>query len=242
MLQSLRMNAFHPFTFTHAAMLLLIALLTWLLVSTGRRQRADSPIRLELTLAVANLLFWISAHGWWQLPPRFDPATTLPLQLCHLTSVIASLVLLTRRHDLRAVLYFWGIGLCTQALLTPSLTDPPASIWFWAFWFQHGFIMAVVVYDLAVRRFRPTWRDYGLACAVSAAYAAAVLPLNLLLGANYGFVGNTRPDNPSIVDLLGPWPERLLIIVPLVAIVLALLMLPWEIARHLRTAPRQAGS
>jgi uncharacterized membrane protein YwaF len=59
-----------------------------------------------------------------------------------------------------------------------------------------------------------------------------VLPLNVLLGANYGFVGNSRPDNPSIVDLLGPWPGRLIIIVLLVAAVLALLMLPWEIARR----------
>lgn len=231
------MDVFRPFSFTHAAMLSGIALLIWLLVIIGRRQRADAPTRLELTLAIANLALWIGAHGWWQLPPRFDPAATLPLQMCHLTSVIASLVLLTRRHILRVALYFWGFGLCTQALLTPSLTDPPASVWFWAFWLQHGFIMAVAVYDLTVCRFRPAWRDYGLACAASAAYVAVVLPIDLLLDANYGFVGNTKPDNPSIVDLLGPWPERLVIIVLLVAAVLALLMLPWEIAKRLRKAP-----
>jgi hypothetical integral membrane protein (TIGR02206 family) len=215
-------------------MLCSIAVLIWLLVIAGRRQRATTPTRLELTLAITNLAFWLIAHGWWQLPPRFDPATTLPLQMCHLTSVIASLVLLTRRHFLRILLYFWGFGLCTQALLTPSLADPPATVWFWAFWFQHGFIMAVAVYDVAVCGFRPAWRDYALACAASAAYVALVLPLNVLLGANYGFVGNTRPDNPSIVDLLGPWPGRLFIIVLLVAAVLALLMLPWEIARRRR--------
>jgi hypothetical integral membrane protein (TIGR02206 family) len=226
------MDVFRPFTFTHAVMLCSIAVLIWLLVIAGRRQRAAAPTRFELTLAITNLAFWIIAHGWWQLPPRFDPATTLPLQMCHLTSVIASLVLLTRRHFLRILLYFWGFGLCTQALLTPSLADSPATVWFWAFWFQHGFIMAVAVYDVAVYGFRPVWRDFSLACAASAGYVVLVLPLNVLLGANYGFVGNSRPDNPSIVDLLGPWPGRLIIIVLLVAAVLALLMLPWEIARH----------
>ena len=54
-----------------------------------------------------------------------------------------------------------------------------------------------------------------------------VLPIDIVLGANHGFVGQSKPLHPSIVDLLGPWPERLLIIVPLAALAMALVMLPW---------------
>lgn len=223
------MDAFRPFSFTHAAALLAIAAVIWLLVVIGRRQRDDTaPTPFEKFLAIANLVFWFAAHGYWNTPPQFDPAKTLPLHLCHLVSLGSSFVLLTRRRWLRALLYFWGIGLGTQALITPGLTDPPTTIWFWAFWFQHGFIQAAAVYDLAVLRYRPVWRDYGFACAAALVWVAVVLPVNLLLGANYGFVGDFKPETPSIVDLLGPWPGRLVFIAALVAAVMAALMLPWR--------------
>ncbi len=229
------MEAFRPFTLTHGCTLLCIATIIALCVFYGRTQcNTSAPTRFERTLAYANVAVWIIAHGWWQLPPRFDPATTLPLQMCHLTSLIASAVLLTRHNALRAILYFWGFGLCTQAMITPSLIDPPTTPVFWAFWFLHGFVMMSAIYDLTVNAFRPAWRDYRIACAASVTYVAAVLPVDLLLGANYGFVGPSKPLNPSIVDLLGPWPERLLIIVPLAAAVMALMMLPWVLAAKLK--------
>jgi uncharacterized membrane protein YwaF len=74
----------------------------------------------------------------------------------------------------------------------------------------------------------------------SAAYVAVVLPIDLMLGANYGFVGQSKPLNPSIVDLLGPWPERLLIIVPLAALAMLLVLLPWLLARRMAGAASPA--
>ena len=237
------METFRPFTLLHGYALLCIAAVIGLAVVRGYRQRnAQTPTALERTLAYINIAVWLIAHGWWQMPARFDPAITLPLQMCHITSLIASAVLLTR-HDTRhrplhAILYFWAFALCTQAMITPSLIESPTSPVFWSFWFLHGFVMMVAVYDLAVYGFRPSWRDYGIACAASAAYVTVVLPIDMVLGANYGFLGKSKPLNPSIVDVLGPWPERLLIIVPLAAAVMALLMLPWALASKLRQQPR----
>ncbi len=228
------MDAFRPFTVAHACALLCIAAVITLAVAAGRRlPNQPAPNTFERTLAFINIAVWIAAHGWWQLPERFDPVTTLPLQMCHLTSLIASAVLLTRNDTLRAILYFWAFALCTQALITPSLIDPPTSLVFWSFWFLHGFVMMTAIYDIAVNGFRPGWRDYRTACIAAAAYVALVLPINLALGANYGFVGISKPLNPSIVDLLGPWPDRLLIIVPLAALAMLLALLPWLAARAL---------
>lgn len=225
------MDNFRPFTLTHLLMLAAIVAVAWVFIALAR-QRPRSAGSLERALGIANLVMWLLAHGWWLLPPRLDPATTLPLHLCHLTAVIASAVLLTRWHWPRVLLYFWGFGLSTQALLTPALTESPSSIWFWAFWAQHGFVIAVALYDVAVRAFRPQWRDFGLACRAAFLYALAMMPINLHLGANYGFVGNSRPATPSIIDLIGPWPERLVIMALLVAAAFALLMLPWVAFRR----------
>lgn len=232
------MPAFRPFSFTHGCTLIGLALLITLVVSAGRRQRGagESPTPLERALACANLAVWAVSHGYWQLPGQFDAATTLPLQMCHITSLIASAVLLTRSPILSAVLYFWAFGLCTQALITPSLIEPPTSPIFWAFWFLHGFVLLAAIYDLAVHGFRPHWRDYRIACIASAAYVALVLPLDLALGANYGFLGPSKPLHPSIVDLLGAWPQRLLIIVPLAALAMGVALLPWLALRRMTGA------
>jgi hypothetical integral membrane protein (TIGR02206 family) len=228
------LQPFRPFSLTHACALLCIAAIIGLAVIHGRKQSVSrEPTDFERTLAYINIAVWLASHGYWQMPARFDPVTTLPLQMCHITSLIASAVLLTRHGTLRAILYFWAFALCTQAMITPSLLDPPTSPVFWAFWFLHGFVMLSAIYDLTVRGFRPAWRDYGIACAASAAYVAVVLPIDLVLGANYGFLGKSTALHPSIIDLLGPWPQRLMIIVPLAALVMWLMMLPWVIARRL---------
>lgn len=232
---------FAPFTLTHGYTLLGIAILIAFAIAYGRQhQDVQAVTRFERALAYANIAVWIASHGYWQMPQRFDVVTTLPLQMCHITSLIASAVLLTRNNTLRAILYFWAFGLCTQAMITPSLIDPPSSPVFWSFWFLHGFVMLAAIYELAVVGFRPEWRDYRIACMASAAYVAVVLPIDILLGANYGFVGKSRPLNPSIVDLLGPWPERLLVIVPLAALAMLLALLPWLLARRLSGAPSPA--
>ena len=133
------MEPFRPFTLIHGATLLCLALLIGVAVTQGRlrylRRNAQAPAYFEYLLAYANIAVWIAVHGWGLLPGRFDPITTLPLQMCHVTSLIASAVLLTR-HDkqhrpLHAILYFWSFGLCTQAMITPSLIEPPSSPVFW---------------------------------------------------------------------------------------------------------------
>ncbi len=141
-------------------------------------------------------------------------------------------MLITGHPLLRAFVYFCGLGLCTQALITPSLVEGPAQFPFWFFWSTHGMIVGVACYDLAARGYRPGWRDFGVACVAAAFYVLFVLPIDLVTGWNYGFVGPSRPDVPSIVDLLGPWPRRLIAIVAIAAAVMFALLVPWLLARR----------
>ena len=179
----------------------------------------------------AYLAAWGTTYSFLFLSSLHDPAKTLPLQLCHLTAAAAALLLITRWRPLRPFVYFWGLGLCTQALVTPALSEGPALYPFWFFWATHGLIVGVACYDLFALGYRPGWRDYGIACAAAAAYVALVLPLDIAFGWNYGFVGPDKPEVRTIVDVLGPWPQRLAAIAALVAAIMALLVLPWRAAR-----------
>ena len=235
------MQDFAPFSAVHAAVLLLFAGATALLVAGGRRWR-DTPraVRLEHALGWALLAVWVAGNVWWLLPARFDASTSLPLQVCDLTSLAAALVLLGAPRPARALLYFWGIGLSLQALVTPDLRGGVDTAAFWLFWVTHAGTVAVAVYDVAARAYRPGWRDYRVAVGAGAVYLLVVLAVDVTQGFNYGYVGNARPGQPSLVDVLGPWPGRVLTMALLAAAVMALLLLPWEVAR--RRAADRAGS
>ena len=70
------------------------------------------------------------------------------------------------------------------------------------------------------------WPGFGVAYGTALAWAAVLIPLNAVLGTNYGFV-NEPPDGASLIDLLGPWPTYLIWLVLLVGAVWALMTWPW---------------
>ncbi len=196
-----------------------------------RRAPAAAPTAGERLVGLAYLAAWGTTYVYFFFSPMHEPAKTLPLQLCHLTAAAAALLLVTRWAVLRPLVYFWGLALCTQALITPSLTEGPALYAFWFFWTTHGMIVGVALYDLLALGYRPALRDYGIACAAAALYVALVLPLDIAFGWNYGFVGPDKPEVRTIVDALGPWPERVSAIIAVVATAMAALLLPWKFFR-----------
>lgn len=227
------MQTFVPGSTLHFGMLAAIALACGLAIVARRHAgTATVAVGAERAVAVGYLAFWVATFVRLPMQSDFDAATDYPLQLCHWAGALSALALALPRRATRALAYFWGLALCTQALITPNLTDGPATWPFWFFWLTHGLCVAVPLYDVLARGFRPTWRDYGIACAGAALYVALVLPIDLATGWNYGFVGPTTPEVPTIVDFLGPWPGRLVPIAAIAAAAMALLMIPWQRRRR----------
>jgi hypothetical integral membrane protein (TIGR02206 family) len=230
---------FRPFSAMHAGVLLLFTAATALFIRIGRRSDPARRIRIERAVGWAMLAAWATSTFWWMWPSRFDPASSLPLQVCDITSLLAALVLLTPRPWATALLYFWGIGMSLQALLTPDLNRRLDDIWFWLFWISHAGSIGIALYAVAVRGYRPTWRDYGFAVAIGFVYLAVVFTIDILFGFNYGYVGASKPGQPSVVDFLGPWPGRVGLIAILVTMVMAILMLPWHFVGRRRAGGPQ---
>jgi len=227
------MDSFRMFSGLHAAALgAILGLAAFAIAIARRRPLPSAPTPAERAIGVAYLAAWATTYAFLLFPPLHEPAKTYPLQLCHWNALAAAILLVTRWNFLRPIVYFWGFALSTQALVTPSLTEGPAIYPFWFFWTTHGMIVGVALYEVLARGYRPTLRDYGFACCAAGMYVALVLPLDLAFGWNYGFVGRGKPEVQTIVDVLGPWPERLTVIVALVAGAMALLLLPWKFVRR----------
>ncbi len=222
---------FHPFTWMHLASaawtLTLMIGACWL----GRRLLARQRLDAEARLADAWGGFAVCVNVWslvyWNLPGQFDLRESLPLQLCDLACLNAPLVFLTHWRLPRAVSFFWGIGLSTQAWITPTLEEGPAHEKYYLFWLVHLAIVGTAVYDLAVRRYRPALRDLLMAVAATIVYALAMIGVNHALDSNYGFIGNQLRATPTLVDKLGPWPDRVFI---MAGIVLGGFVVMWTVA------------
>lgn len=224
-------SGFVPYTGQHLAIVLACLGLVVVIAAAGRKARTDEAERLlRRSIAVFGLAVWVIYNTAWNWH-GVDIYEGLPLQLCDVGGIVAPLALLTLNPWLRATLYFWASTLTTQAFIQPTVTQGPTNLLFWCFWIAHTVIVGCAVYDLVVLRFRPSRADLGRAYAVSAAYLAVVIPVNALIGSNYGYVGNPPPGRaiPAFVAMLGPWPGRALFLVVLAGLGFALALLPWMV-------------
>jgi uncharacterized membrane protein YwaF len=55
------------------------------------------------------------------------------------------------------------------------------------------------------------------------------MPIDVGLGANYGFLGNPADPSevPPFIDALGPWPLRAIIVIALAPLGFVIVLLPW---------------
>ncbi len=247
-------SEFHSFTLDHAIALTwtlpLIIISCWL----GRRwltraarsslfpasdiAQPTSDISKEHQLCSAWAGFIICSNLWalvyWLQPARYDITKSLPLHMCDIAGLLAPLLFLTHWRPIRAIMYFWGIGLCTQAFVTPTLLEGIGEQRYWLFWLNHLAIVGSAVYDLIVRRFRPTIRDFLTTTVITIIWFTAVGLLNIRWHSNYGYNGNIPMDRPTIIDKLGPWPARAFILAAIGIAWFAVLWVIWQVAEAMR--------
>lgn len=183
--------------------------------------------RWRCALASFCLGIYAAYQIWLWRPENFGWTVSLPLEFCDLALLVAAGVLLTQARWLRGLLYFWTWVFVIQAFLTPVLQKGPATVDFWLFWLAHGAIACAAVYDLAVGKFRPNFADAMRSYVISIFYAVALLTLDNLTGWDYGYVGPATPGAPTLLDVLGGYPLRLLWMALLTAAGFALAWLPW---------------
>lgn len=236
-------DVFVPYSGLH---LLSVAVCISVIAATAMLGRAlrstEAEAKLRRSIAILALCYWVAYNVWWNWG-GVEPFNGLPLHICDLNGLVAPLALLTQNRWLRATLYFWAFALTLQAFVQPFLAVGPAFLGFWAFWAAHTIVMTCAVYDVAVLGFRPNWSDLGRAYLTSAIYIALIVPVDLWLGSNYGFVGNPPAGSriPPLVEAFGAWPRRAFIVVGLAALAFVLVLAPWLLLKRFRPRLNNSG-
>ena len=197
------------------------------LAVAGRTLRGrPSEVRFRRGFALVIPCFTVPMQVLQLLPSDYDLATSLPLQLCDFAWVAAVVALWTRHWAATALVYFWGLTLTVQGIVTPSLQQAFPDPRYVMFWGMHFLTVWAAVYLTFGLRVPITWRSYRFAVGATLLWAATVMAFNAAAGTNYGYL-NRKPAVGTALDLLGPWPGYVVAEVAVVGAVWALMTWPW---------------
>lgn len=227
---------FDAFSGEHVALIAGFLVVCVALALVGRAHRG-TPTELVFRRCFAVLIpvFTVPMQVLQLMPGDYDIATSLPLQLCDLAWIAATIALWSRHWAATALLYFWGLTLTIQGILTPALSQPfpdPRYLMFWGMHFVVVWAAAYLTFGLEVS---VTWRSYRFAVATTATWAVTAMVVNAIAGTNYGYL-NRKPASGTLLDLFGPWPGYVVVEVVVACTIWALMTWPW-----VRAARRRRG-
>jgi hypothetical integral membrane protein (TIGR02206 family) len=202
--------------------------LAW--ATRGRPRAVSLTARVVGSLLALNELVWY-AFRYSHEGIRFPEG--LPLQLCDVGVwlVVAAALVCPRRPFVFELAWYWGIAGAGMAILTPDLWAPPLSYPSIYFFAAHGGMVATVLFLVWSHQARPRPGSWWRAFVAVNAYAVAVGAFNAAFRTNYGYLC-AKPEQPSLLDLLGPWPVYILAAEPVVLLLFWLLWLPFRRGRN----------
>lgn len=220
------------FSPVHITTMLVILVFCAAFIFLSRRLHSERDIKLTgFVLGTIIFLQQMSLYVWYTLSGMWSLQITLPLQLCDLSVFIAILVMFRRSQCLMELLYFWGLGGATQAIVTPDIGEFTFPHYvFYQFFLSHALIIIAVIYIIIAFKFRPTFKSVIRVLVITNIYGLIMLPVNHLTGGNYLFLSE-KPAGGSILDFMGPWPWYLLSLEALAVVMFLLLYLPFAIKK-----------
>lgn len=235
-------NTFAPWTGKHAVLVAGVATLGLGLVYLGRRVPLAWRPTIDRTLGVAAFLVWLAGCSQDAFRGGATLRNGLPLHWCDVTGLLAVVVLLAPRYRVpRTLLHFWGLCICSLAFVVPTITVGPARVDFWAYVGTHAMIVCAALYDRGVRDYRPSRYDFAAAIGCAVLFAMLLQPVNLLLGANYGYVGRTAFGVTRALDRLMPWPGRVVVLIGVELLAMAALLATGKAIIALRRERRRCA-
>lgn len=183
------------------------------------------------------------ANRVWALQIARDLGVTdwrylLPLHLCDVANFAVIIACLTKHAELVRITYFFALAGTLQAILTPDIRVGFPEPRFITFFVSHCGIVIASVYLTVAHRIHPDWGSLLRAFLWLQLYAIIAGLANWLLGTNYGYLAR-KPENPSLLDFLGPWPWYILALEVLALIKFTLVLTPFLLVKLLfrRTTP-----
>jgi hypothetical integral membrane protein (TIGR02206 family) len=217
------------FSAPHLAALGIVFLICLLLYLFRNRLSARQRFFFRWFAAAWVVANELAYHAWNAYFGLWSVQTMLPLNICSVLVFASAFMLAKRSYPVYEFCYFLGIGAASQVLVNPDL----GTIQFPHFLFfqtsaSHGLVVTAAVYMTVVEKFRPYPKSLLKVAVGMNGYLLLMAAVNRWLGSNYLFIAR-KPDTPSLIDLLGPWPWYILGMEVVGAAIAGVLYLPFLI-------------
>ncbi|NSW90322.1 MAG: TIGR02206 family membrane protein [Firmicutes bacterium] len=203
---------FELFSTTHIITIIVLALINFFIIFHYKKKKEEEKLkkRFRYILALFLLLNETAYTTWSVVTGDWTPGYSLPLHLCDMAMFFSVIMLISKNYFLYEITYFWGLGGSLQTLITPDLYPYsfPHFIYF-NFFFAHSAVVTAVLFMTLVEGFRPFKKSILKAVIFTNIYMVIISAVNILTGGNYLFLCH-KPNSPSVIDYLGPWPWYIL--------------------------------
>jgi len=188
----------------HLAILGSVPLLAGLL-AYAQRKLAPASRTLRICLACVILLDSAVYYGVLIARGQLTFPDHLPLELCDASLCLVILALFTLNKTVFDLAYYGALAGATMALLTPNLWEPFPSFTTVQFFVDHGLIVVGVLFLAWSALARPRPRSVLRAMVAVNLFAVCVGTFDYAFKTDYMYL-RAKPPNPSLLDVLGPWP------------------------------------
>ncbi|WP_449537198.1 YwaF family protein [Ferdinandcohnia sp. Marseille-Q9671] len=220
-------DPFQWLSFSHIIMVVILLFFAVLLF-LFRTKLAKRKLIIRYLLVTSLIGSELSLYVWYAYNGVWNPVDSLPFQLCSLSLFLSIIMLITRKFLLFEITYFLGIGGAIQAMLTPELAYDFPHYRYFHFFLAHIAIILASFYMLWYENCRPTAKSVWKAFAALNVLALFVFFINKATGGNYMFLAR-KPTNPSLIDLMGPYPWYILSLELVALVLFFILYLPFFI-------------
>jgi len=207
------MTPFVMFGFSHIiTVIILVIIATFALhklqtCDTARLKKYFNPILAILVFS--QLIMWriifIFQHD-------FIIGYDLPLHLCGLCEILLLYYLLRPSQKIFDVLYYWIMSGSTLAVIIPELQSDFPSARYFAMFLPHSLMVFVILYCLIVLKIKPSRNSYWKGFAALGLAALFLIPVNLLLKANFLYLCDIPRVPFGPIKLLPEWPWYLVVL------------------------------
>jgi hypothetical integral membrane protein (TIGR02206 family) len=217
---------FHLFGPAHLFILFAVISLAAILALVHRRLPPGSKT-VRLTLASALLADSAVFYAYQITQGQLTFPDHLPLELCDASLCLVILALFTLNKLVFDLAYYGALAGATMALLTPNLWEPFPSFGTVQFFLAHGLIVTGALYLVWSGQARP--RPWSVARAMLAVnlFAACVGAFDYVYKTDYMYL-RAKPQNASLLSVLGPWPWYLVAAEIAALAIFCLLYLPFR--------------
>ena len=234
---------FIAFSSVHLSAILFLIISNFLIFYFLGKTRNIKYINLFRYITAFLMIFYSISFEIWSLAVGiFTLKDSLPLHLCDVAVLLSAIMLLTKNKYLFEITYFWGLGGSLLAILTPDITESFPHFNFINYFLSHGGIITCVLFMVIIENYKVNLKSVFRVFLITNIYMLFIAGVNLILKSNYLYICR-KPVNPTLMDLLGPWPWYVLSLEGVSITVFLILFLPFALKQFIPpSVPRNFGA